>query len=1031
MQTNIKKKTDVIFILFLAFCGLYIVHNIVFLRLDNYFNFLEQSLTSSVRKYYSIYDFPSQLTNIKNLQQTFGSRAPDRAIYDVFTWPFFYLFGVSIDTAVYHNFIFLIILIFFTYKIGTMIKDRYVGMLAVFCLLMYPGTFGYLRIYFTSIATVAFVSLGVYALLSSDYFKKTKKVLLWVFSCIILLKLKSEKPVVFLFVPTLIYLYQSFVLNRKDPVHIRAYYRNMLISFMVFLAFLLLLFDTSAMALRFNYYLNEVSGISHTMRVSQDKIGVNILLIYLKELFNNQLANLGFFLFAVALPFFLQSKTRHKAIIISWFLFPYVFHSVYYYVCGIRATYYTICYLPAIALMTSCGIYKILPVVRRSLRVIFLAVCVALFLMNYMYMSHLNKQFSLVWGTAYTPLMGKIALTRVSPNKGILEETQRIIDILVEAKDSAGVVFVNHYPTLHTVYSRIRLKNAIKRNKILAYDFSIKLFNIEPADSEGYVRDKLTQADLVINGNRFYPVESSPALKEYKQFGTWYDFSSYMQREERAYNAVKNNLVELKTIKTKNYDATVYLSKGARELLEKKVSHPVNFDRIKNELDLLRELQDLRYVEEGPLRLFFAQGCARIFWKDQELTGKKGLGTSFSAGGIGYSGADFSWEIEKTSPREIIATGYSPVLALKQVWKFTINEGRLSWQIALEAGKIINIYDFDVNCPLRRGYRKQVGMYGKRDAPFLAPPRNSLGNLDQEHAVFPWVFLDLGDKGVLNRSSARITKGFFRESVSLVGFGPRRLSLAPGRYEFFPGILSFFDTEDGLAEYLRKTQASQEISKGKVRLFFDGGRVKIFSREKELTAKEGVFLMILSAGRWYFSSLDALWTVKKETPQRFILEGTWKELAISSLWEFQVEEGGVVHYRLDLKAQKELNPEHVLFVVMLPDRYGSYLIPSKKEIKRFPWFHPDTEGWDTIWDANTKRISRIGVMDSRSKENVILDCNLSLDDSNSVISNTHRRTFARALIYDRIGKNNKPLSVGNYTFFAGSIEVNAKEYFNK
>jgi len=995
-----------------------------------------------VLKYYFVHDTPSQLINIKNLQQIFGSRAPDRAIYDVFTWPFFYLFGVSRDTAVYHNFLFLIILIFSTYKIGVMIKDRYAGVLAAFFVLMYPGTFGYLRIYFTPIATVAFVSLGVYALLSSGYFKDTKKIILWVLSCIILLKLKSEKPVVFLLVPTLLYLYQSFVLNRKDPAQIRAYYRNILISLVVFLVLLVLLFDTSALALRINYYLNEVKGVSHAMRVSHDKFNINVLFVYLRELFNNQLGNLGFFLFALTLPFFLRSKPKYKAIIISWFLFPYVFHSLYYYISGIRATYYTICYLPAIALMTSCGMRNILSRVRRSLGVIFLATYMVLFLANYICMSHFNTNISIFKDRPFSGFIGKVALTRVSPNKGILEETQRLIDIIIEAKGSAGVVFVNHYPSLHTAYSRIRLKNAIRRNKLSVYDFSVKLFNIEPADSEGYIREQLAQADVVINGNRFYPVESCLALKQYKQFGTQYDFSSYMQREERAYNAIKNNLIAFKTIKTKNYNATAYLNKGTRELLEKKVSHPVNFNKVTNELNLLRELQDLRYIEEGPLRLFFAQGRARIFWGGQEITEKKGLEVSFSAGGSGYSGADFSWETEKTSPSEIIATGYSSVLALKQVWKFTINEGRLNWQVTLEPRKGININYFNVNFSLKPEYRKWMGIYEQGNIPFFnfwqrvnfgkAYSRIGLEKVSiKQGQTLPAMFLDLGKEGILRKVSAYRIGYLFTGPVSLVASGSRHLSLTPGRYEFFTGTLSFFDTEDGLTDYLHRAQASQEIGNSGVRLFFDGGRVRIFLGERELTAREGVFVRILSAGRWYFSAEDAQWTVKKESPQKFILEGTWNGMPISSLWEFQVKEGGVVHYRFDIKTQEDLNLEHVLFVVAMPDRYDSYLIPSKGYKKRFPWFHPDIEGWDTLWGTDTKRISQIGVMDSRRRESVILNCNLFLDSCNSVISNTHRRTFARALIYDRIGKTNTRLPVGNHTFFAGTIEIDAKDFFNR
>jgi len=949
------------------------------------------------------------------------------------------------DTAVYHNFIFLIILIFSTYKIGVMIKNRYVGILAAFYMLMCPGTFGYLRIYFTSLANTAFVSLGIYALLSSNYFRNTKKVILWTLSCIMLLKLKFEKPAAFLLVPTLIYLWQSFAHNRKDPAHIKVYYRNALISLTLFLALFFLLFGFNVVALRVNYYLDGVSGVSHAMMAGQNKIDIGSLLIYFKELFNIQLSTPGFFFFAVSLPFFLRSKSEYKAIIISWFLFPYVFHSLYYYISGIRAAYYTASCLPAIALITSCGMYKILLSLSRRLRLVSLAIFVSLFLMNYMYMSHFNKQIYLAWGTAYTPFMGKIAFTRVSPDKDILEETQRLINIIVEAKGSAKIVLVNHYPSLHTAYSRIRLNNAIKRNKVSLYDFSIKLFNIEPADSEVYVRRKLAQADLVINGNRFYPAENNPALKRYKQFSTWYDFRSYVQREERAFNAVKNRLAELKTVKTKSYKATIYVNKETKDILERKISRPLSFDTAKSELDLLKGLQDLRHIEEGPLRLFFSQGQASISWEGRELTGKKGLGVSFSAGGIAYSGADFSWEIEKTSPNEITAIGYSPALALRQVWKFTVKESRLVWQVLLEPQKSINLRDFNVNFCLKPGYNRWIGKHTRGDIPFFNSRQNiNLGRIYSSIGIkkaplktgqaLPALLLDFDKKGIIWRISMRRMGYLSGGQVFLSACGSRNLSLIPERYDLFTGTLSFVDTEDKLFDRLLGVQDSKEINKDKLGLYFDRGRVRIFSGTRELTAREGVFIRILYGGKWYFSAKNARWTVKKEIPPKLIVEGIWEDLPVESVWEFQIGQGGIINYRLEMKTSKEINPEHILFVVMLPDRYNRYFISSGGQERRFPLFRWKREGWERIWSSpDGKYIRRIGVTDSRTRESIVLDCIPAPNTRNfhSVISNTDKQTCSRAFIYDRMGKGNEPLPVGSQTSFEGTIEVNTKEDSHK
>lgn len=595
MQNDMnRKKIDRIFVVFLAFCGLYIIHNILFLRLDNSFSCLEQSLNSCVRNYYFICDNPVLLLKPVSLSRLFGPLAPDRAIYEVFTWPFFCLFGVSRDTAIYPNFIFLIVLIFSVYKIGIMVKDRYAGMLAVFYMLLCPAAFGYLRIYFTPIATSAFVSLGAYALFSSDSFKDLKKAMLWAFSCIMLLKLKFEKPAVFLLIPTLIYLFQSFVSNRRDPAHLRIYFRNIFIAAAAFLFLFFLFFGIDSLDMRIKYYLNGVKEASHVIMVSQDRIGFGALFVYFKGLFTSQLSTLGLLLFAAALPFSLRSRIKYKAVIFSWFFFPYAFHLLYYYFSGIRSPYYTASCLPAIALITSCGIQKILSLLRRRARVVLSIACVILLMANYVYLSHFARWFSPGWEAVYTSLSGDISLVRISPYKEIIEETQRLIDIIIAAKGRAEVVFVNHYPSLHTVYGLTKTQNTIRRNRVSIYDFSLKLFNIEPADSKAFVMKKLARADLVIDGNRFYPVESSSVLKKYKQFGTRYDFSGYMRREEAAFNAVRNSLVEVRKIKARNYNATLYLSRQIYSELEKKVPRPLNFDSAQNEVDLLKYLRGLR-----------------------------------------------------------------------------------------------------------------------------------------------------------------------------------------------------------------------------------------------------------------------------------------------------------------------------------------------------------------------------------------------------------------------------------------------------
>jgi len=563
-----KSKTEKYLIVLLAlFTVGYIVHSMIFLKINREFNCLETIMQGSIGRYHRIQKNPGSLW--QELWNGAGPLAKERTIYEVLSLPFYSVFGVSRQAAVYVNYLLLLILLFSVYKIGSAVKDRYLGLLACFQMLMYPAIFGFLRVYFTPLATTAFVAFGIYCLLSSEHFRNTRKVILLLACGILLLKLKLEKGFLYLSVPAVLYLAGSFKINRKDPVSEKIFYRNLGIFCTGYAIFLAILAKASPFASRLNYYLSEVRQAGNSLRITPHTFSLDTISIYAQDLFFIQVGYLGCFFLILGLFFFFKDKLRYKSILASWILTPYMLLSAYYYFSGIHASYYTIEYLPAVALISSCGIYYLLRNSRTAL--LRTAICLAylaLNLINYVAINYYNRQLPFYQVTRRVSFIGKPYLYSSPPTEEVyFKAAQELIDKILSVKKRVSIVLINHYPRLLTMDNKITLYNLIKNKQVSVYDFSRSLFNLEAPDKIETLSSKMKGADLIISGNRFYPADSSAQLKHYKQFGTVYDFSRQVRFEEEEFKKASGDFTLIKEIKNPEINISFFLNKNTEKKL--------------------------------------------------------------------------------------------------------------------------------------------------------------------------------------------------------------------------------------------------------------------------------------------------------------------------------------------------------------------------------------------------------------------------------------------------------------------------------
>jgi hypothetical protein len=558
-----KNYLTIILVLFMA--G-YIIHNLIAVRKGNQVNCLETGLQSSISRYYRIQDSPVSIW--KEINDCSGARLKERGIYELFSLPLYLIFGVSAQSALYVNFLFLLLLVYSVYKIGSLVKDKYFGALAVFQLLMYPAIFGFTRVYFTPLANTALVSFAVYCILSSDYFRDRRKVILLAFSVIILTRLKIEKTLVYLSAPVIFYLIESFKVSKDNPQDRRKFSRNLFIFILLSILLSPLSTSTYDFILRIKYYLIEICGMSGSLKVSQHASLTDPAFIYLKDLYFIQLGELGFISFILGVAFFLRDKLRHKAVLASWIIIPYLFHSLYYYFSGVHASYYTIAYMPAFALVSACGIYCLCRSAPAALRVFICAVYITLNLANYVAINYHNRQLPFFKLTNEVSFIGKIYLySDSSAEEESFKAAQALIEEIIATKKKASVVFINHYPLLLPVKNKIHLYNIIKKNNVFLYDFSDLLFNLEFPDSAETVSLKIRKADLIVSGNRFYPALSSVLLENYRHFGSVYDFRQQVHVEEEGFNKASGDFELILEIKNSKMDTSFFLNKKLGSLI--------------------------------------------------------------------------------------------------------------------------------------------------------------------------------------------------------------------------------------------------------------------------------------------------------------------------------------------------------------------------------------------------------------------------------------------------------------------------------
>lgn len=209
---------------------------------------------------------------------------------------------------------------------------------------------------------------------------------------------------------------------------------------------------------------------------------------------------------------------------------------------------------------------------------------------------------------------------------------------------------------------------------------------------------------------------------------------------------------------------------------------------------------DTSVLERKSLRLCFAEGTGRIFWKGAELTESLGLYSSVRSAGIWLDSAQAVWSQEKRGENRITCRGEWPCVPIAQAWQIElIDETTLSWEIVLEVYEEALLEIKQANLMLSNKYKKWA-VTGLNQGEFCDEYTRDYDILPFRFWYGPGDTLEAGADSLpriifRNTSGEKALKAvventdYLYEARLLQYQKADNLKMRPGRYPYFKGLI--------------------------------------------------------------------------------------------------------------------------------------------------------------------------------------------------------------------------------------------------
>jgi hypothetical protein len=614
------------------------------------------------------------------------------------TAPFYAILGTSQDAGVMiSGSISLAVLLFSTYGIGNKLAGRNAGLLGAFIVSMYPVVFNQLRVYLFDLPLCAFVSLNLYLLLRSSYFRDRFFTVLYALSLILGALIKFNF-FAFIIGPLGLVLYQGFGPAAGGTKKIRqvsgVLQNKRFLVLLVIVAAIVFIFGAHGFKMM-AYHLFDTSWLKYFIYFLKEPHAGRIValiifwfyssLIFVASLVNESLSFFFSLIFIIGLLVILRSRFKQTVFLLLPILLPLFFLICFFNVTDNLARYMLPGYV-CIALMSSIGIMRIKITFFRRLAVTSI-LCIGF--MQY---------FVVSYGCNFIPREIGINLPGFLARPSLFFESaaflkqnhshdyakryfkdlvffQQKIPISPQKNSSQPQIDCKDKQIINRIMSSCHFK---KGESFLFLDYRADIASIlYPLTFEAFVKIKTTKTvqdpffpEYDLPPNKYLPVCSYIITTDYVAIadgvpeGSDLRFDPVLTEEiRRTKEYFYNHLDALKLV------CKVDLTDG-------------------RELSVYKNI--LNKIIEGPFEIGIKNGYLNFFYQGRSITTDNGFYTQFVYNQKRYFSSAAALKIQKPDVNRMLVYLSWPGTDLVQLWDLRLQNGRFYWQIYLENyGKLL------------------------------------------------------------------------------------------------------------------------------------------------------------------------------------------------------------------------------------------------------------------------------------------------------------------------------------------------------
>ncbi|MBU4305295.1 MAG: ABC transporter ATP-binding protein [Candidatus Omnitrophica bacterium] len=360
------------------------------------------------------------------------------------------------------------------------------------------------------------------------------------------------------------------------------------------------------------------------------------------------------------------------------------------------------------------------------------------------------------------------------------------------------------------------------------------------------------------------------------------------------------------------------------------------------ESDISRyRLQNFSLVTKDGLQLFVAPNKVRLLFKDRQLTEKDGLRVSLVSSQRDFDTYHASWVIKKIGEKKISVQLKWKDLSVEQKWVFVLEDGVIEWSVMFAVKERFLLKELYVHMFLGCWINQWTTGKQKGEIDFCPSDMSSITLFDnrsdliglyrQKVSAANPIFV-LNPMVNMNEWFLHIYKSYKEKSLTCgvnCVINREGIHLAAGRHQLFRGKIFLLKAE----EYFSKLAINGKLSKhspgihqGKLSLLIDKAKVRLYWKEKELTAALGLFTAFLNNGSWINSAL-ARWQSELSS-DKAVISLCWNTLSVSQKWHIYVLNEREISWQVDTCLEgTEINSMET--ILMLNKNYDFYRIEEQ------------------------------------------------------------------------------------------------------